>query len=154
MSHYTKYGGYIREASQIGQTFIPYVKNSFKTQHGRIPIDPAILAAIGHRFIVKKKIINTNSDARRNRTLFLASCMTASGQRPTIQKRRNVKGKSLFRSKEVGCMVSNKWGSGALLEKWVQGMQPQHTGQFFRNNLNETKIYQAFKMYRPCFSVY
>ena len=51
-------------------------------------------------------------------------------------------------------MVSNKWGSGALLEKWVQGMQPQHTGQFFRNNLNETKTYQAFKMYHPCFSVY
>ena len=29
----------------------PYVKKLFKTQHGRIPIDPAILAAIGHRFI-------------------------------------------------------------------------------------------------------
>ena len=26
-----------------------------KTQHGRIPIDPAILAAIGHRFIAKEK---------------------------------------------------------------------------------------------------
>ena len=33
----------------------PYVKTSFKTQHGRIPIDPAISAAIGHRFIAHKK---------------------------------------------------------------------------------------------------
>ena len=32
----------------------PYVKKWFKTQHGIIPIDPAILAAIGHRFIAKK----------------------------------------------------------------------------------------------------
>ena len=31
-------------------TRYPYVKMSFKTQHGRIPIDPAILAAFGHRF--------------------------------------------------------------------------------------------------------
>ena len=30
-------------------------KKSFKTQHGRNPIDPAILAAIGHRFIANKK---------------------------------------------------------------------------------------------------
>ena len=36
-----------------GKRSYPYVKKSFKTQHGRIPIDPAILAAIGHRFIVK-----------------------------------------------------------------------------------------------------
>ena len=44
---------WIIEASQIGQTFILlYVKKSFiKTQHGRFKIDPAILAAIGHRFI-------------------------------------------------------------------------------------------------------
>ena len=51
---------WLREASQIGQTFIPFVKKSFKTQHGRIPIDPAMLAAIGHRFIApnKKKIKN------------------------------------------------------------------------------------------------
>ena len=41
---------WLREASQIGQT---YVKKSSKTQHGRIPIDPAILAAVG-RFIAKK----------------------------------------------------------------------------------------------------
>ena len=27
---------------------------SFKAQHSRIPIDPAILAAIGHHFIAKK----------------------------------------------------------------------------------------------------
>ena len=40
-----------------------YVKKSFKTQHGRIPIDPAILAAIGHRFIAKKNK-NKNADAR------------------------------------------------------------------------------------------
>ena len=52
---------WLREVSQIGQTFIPlldmYVKKSFETQHGRIPIDPAILAAIGHRFIaIQKKL--------------------------------------------------------------------------------------------------
>ena len=28
---------------------------SFKTQHDRNPIDPAIFAAIGHRFIAKKE---------------------------------------------------------------------------------------------------
>ena len=51
---YTKYGGK-KEASQIGQTFIPLdVKKSFKTQHGRIPINLANLAAIGHRFIANK----------------------------------------------------------------------------------------------------
>ena len=33
----------------------PYVKKLFKAQHGRILIDPAILAAIGHRFIAKNK---------------------------------------------------------------------------------------------------
>ena len=33
----------------------PYVKKSFKTQHGRIAIDPAILAAVGNCFIAKKK---------------------------------------------------------------------------------------------------
>ena len=27
---------------------------SFETQCGRIPIDPAILAAIGHRFVAKQ----------------------------------------------------------------------------------------------------
>ena len=36
----------------------PYMwKKSFKAQQGRIPIDPAILAAIGHRFIAQKKDI-------------------------------------------------------------------------------------------------
>ena len=33
----------------------PNVKRSFKTQRGKIPIDSAILAEIGHRFIAKKK---------------------------------------------------------------------------------------------------
>ena len=47
---------WLREASQIGQTFIPLCeKKSFKTQHGRNPIDPAILAAIRHRFIAKRE---------------------------------------------------------------------------------------------------
>ena len=36
-----------------GKRSYPYVKMSFKTQHGRIPIDPAIVAAIGHRFTAK-----------------------------------------------------------------------------------------------------
>ena len=39
------------------------VKRLFEAQHDRIPIDPAILAAIGHRFIAKKLIIK-NADAR------------------------------------------------------------------------------------------
>ena len=38
-------------------------KTSFKTQRGRIPIDPAILVAIGYRFIANKKKIK-NADAR------------------------------------------------------------------------------------------
>ena len=42
---------WLREASQIGQTFIPRCEKLFKTQHGRIIIDPVIFAAIGHRFI-------------------------------------------------------------------------------------------------------
>ena len=37
-------------------------KKLFKTQQGRIPINPAILAAIGHRFIAKFKKIQ-NADA-------------------------------------------------------------------------------------------
>ena len=44
---------WLREASQIGQTFI----------HGRTPSDPAVSAAIGHRFIAKKKEIK-NADTR------------------------------------------------------------------------------------------
>ena len=43
---YTKYGGW---------RSYPYVKKSFKTQHGRIPIDPAILAAIGRRLEQQQK---------------------------------------------------------------------------------------------------
>ena len=42
-----------------------YVKKSFKTQHSRIPIDPAILAAIRHRFIANK-----NADAREKHKLL------------------------------------------------------------------------------------
>ena len=40
------------------------MKKSFKTQHDRIPIDPAILAAIGHRFIAKKIQKIKNADAQ------------------------------------------------------------------------------------------
>ena len=36
-----------------------HVKKSFKTPRGRIPIDPAILAAIGHRFIAQQKNMPT-----------------------------------------------------------------------------------------------
>ena len=69
---------WLREASQIRHTFIPfYVKMSFKAQHGRIPIDPAVLAGIGHRFLAKKKelkILMRGSEATRaetrNRRLF------------------------------------------------------------------------------------
>ena len=38
-----------------------YFKKTLKTQRGRNPIDPAILAAIGHRFIAKKKPKNTEN---------------------------------------------------------------------------------------------
>ena len=43
--------------------FIPLLEKSFKTQHSRIPVDPAIWAAIEHRFIAKKIKIK-NADAR------------------------------------------------------------------------------------------
>ena len=39
-----------RGLKNSGKCSYPCVKKSFKTQHGRIQIDPAILAAIGHRF--------------------------------------------------------------------------------------------------------
>ena len=35
--------------------YTPICEKLFKTQHGRILIDPAILAPIGHRFIAKSK---------------------------------------------------------------------------------------------------
>ena len=41
-----------------------YVKKLFKSQHGRIPIDPAILVPIGHHFLAKKENNNKNADAR------------------------------------------------------------------------------------------
>ena len=47
-----------------GKRSHPYVKKSFKTQHGRIPIDPAILSAIGHRFIAQKKQKTKNAGMR------------------------------------------------------------------------------------------
>ena len=47
---------WLREASQIGQTFIPLCKKRrLKHSTAQFQIDPAILAAIGHRFIAKKK---------------------------------------------------------------------------------------------------
>ena len=68
---------------QSGKRSYPYVgKKSLKTQRGRIPIDPAILAAIGYRFIAKKKktfnMLTRGSEATRacrpcrNRRLLLA----------------------------------------------------------------------------------
>ena len=50
---YTKYGGK-RSLTNQANVHIPCVKKSW-TQRGRIPIDPAILAAIGHRFIATNK---------------------------------------------------------------------------------------------------
>ena len=61
------------------------MKKSFKTQHGRIPIDTAILAAIGHCFIAKEKKIK-NADARvwgdargdqKPKTFFGAGCLNS-----------------------------------------------------------------------------
>ena len=54
ISHYTKHSGY-ESPHKSGKRSYPYVKKSFKAQHGRIPIDPASLAAIGHRFIAKNQ---------------------------------------------------------------------------------------------------
>ena len=42
----------------------PMWKKSLKAQQGKNPIDPAILAEIGHRFIAKKNKKNKNADAR------------------------------------------------------------------------------------------
>ena len=68
----------------VFNTYPPHhakLKVLFKTQHGRIPIDPAILAAIGHCFIAPKKrkfkMPMRESEATRtetktgNRRLFL-----------------------------------------------------------------------------------
>ena len=57
---------WLRDTSQIGQTFIPLCKKkSFKIQHGRIPINPAVLAATGHRFYSNNKNQKIkNADAR------------------------------------------------------------------------------------------
>ena len=41
----------IERPHKSGKHSYPYVKKSFKTPRGRIPIDPEIVAAIGHRFI-------------------------------------------------------------------------------------------------------
>ena len=71
--YYTKFPIYkvwwLREASQIGQTFILlYVNKSFKHTHGRIPTDRAILASIGHRFIATTKIINKQMKRSKENT--------------------------------------------------------------------------------------
>ena len=50
-----------RGLHKSGKHSYPYVKKSFKMQRGRIPIDPAILAAIGHHFVAKQKKIK-NAD--------------------------------------------------------------------------------------------
>ena len=74
---YTKYGGQAMSHKSSKRSY-SYVKKLFKPQHGRIPIDPANLAAIGHRFIAKKKrklkMQTCGSEAThtetRNRRLF------------------------------------------------------------------------------------
>ena len=53
---------WLGEASQIRKTFIPLCKKVVYTQHGRIPIDPAILAAIGHCFIAIFKMPTRDSE--------------------------------------------------------------------------------------------
>ena len=57
----------------MGKLSYPYVKKSFKKQHGRIPIDPAILAAIRRRFIAKNADALIGGDAhgdQKPETLF------------------------------------------------------------------------------------
>ena len=63
---YTKYDGEERP-HKSGKRLYPCVIKSFKTQHCRILMDPAILAAIGHCFIAKqKKILNADARVRGN----------------------------------------------------------------------------------------
>ena len=51
----TRPNGGSERPHKSGKRSHSYVKKLFKTQHGRIPIDPAILAVIGHRFIATTK---------------------------------------------------------------------------------------------------
>ena len=60
---YTKYGGYKWGLTNLVNVHTPMWKRRLK-QHGRIPIDPAILAASGHRFIAKQKKKIKNANAR------------------------------------------------------------------------------------------
>ena len=57
--NYTKSMVAKRGLTNSGKRSYPYVK-----KHGRIPIDPAIVAAIGHRFISKTKTIKKPTRAR------------------------------------------------------------------------------------------
>ena len=47
-----------RGRTNSGKHSYPYVKKLFNPQRGRITIDPAIFAAIGHRFIYINKKTN------------------------------------------------------------------------------------------------
>ena len=49
----------------------PYVKKLLKTQHGRNPINPAILTAIGHRFMAKKRKLKMQTFCFALRIVFL-----------------------------------------------------------------------------------
>ena len=51
---YTEYGGYRRGLTYQANVRTHYVKKLVIIRYGRIPIQPAILAAIGHRFIAKQ----------------------------------------------------------------------------------------------------
>ena len=68
---------WLREASQIGQSsYSYYVKKQFKTQRGRIPTDPAILATIGHRFRAKRPDVTLIECTCYNTcTLYNSACL-------------------------------------------------------------------------------
>ena len=59
--NFPKYGGWERH-HKLGKRSDPYAKKPLKIQYRGIPIDPAILAVIGHRFIAKTE--NTKMPTR------------------------------------------------------------------------------------------
>ena len=64
----------------------PCVNKSCKTQHGRISIDPAVLAAIGHRFIAKNNKNSrrgsgaTRMETKNRRLVFVGLRLVTSSQ--------------------------------------------------------------------------
>ena len=81
---------WLREASHIGQNVhITVLKSRLKPQPGRIPIEPAILAAIGHRFTAKKPPQNKSNKNRRLVWPNVRQARKQTNKQTTSHKRRN-----------------------------------------------------------------